>query len=134
VSYVKKKWEANKDKVAFAKDFPGRQTDWKAVAGKTLEAVVPFQAHGEGDVLVFTDGEFIIARQLPDTPQTLMAALEAARDVLGRFHQEAYEKLDALSARDREMRRMARMERIVDAVQNNMGEIPELRAALKALL
>lgn len=134
MSYLERKWQSNMEKVNFANAFPGRKKEWDEAVGKTIEAAVPFKAHTEGVVVVFSDGDFLIASKPPDTPQTVIASLEAARTRLDKFHAEAYERLDDLTERDREMSRLARMERIVDAVRNNMGEIPELRAALKELL
>ena len=134
MSYIEKKWQTNTEKVAFAQSFPGRVTQWESLLGKRLKGVVPFQAQSEGVVLVFDDGAFFTASSVPDTPQTTMAALEAARELLEPFHAEAYGKLSELTEHDREMSRLARMERIVDAVRNNMGQMPELEAALRELL
>lgn len=134
MSYIKEKWQANIDKVAFAKAFPGRQMEWQATVGMTLEAVVPIPTAEEPVVIVFTDGDFLIAPKLKDTPKEILLALKEAKPALERFHAEAYETLEELSARDRELTRKARMERIVDAVRNNIDKMPGLTDALVKLL
>ncbi|MCH6568339.1 MAG: hypothetical protein IH801_08285 [Nitrospinae bacterium] len=133
MSYLKEKWQANIDKVAFAKAFPGRQTEWQASVGKTVEAVIPVPTDEETVVLSFTDGDFIIAPKLKDTPKEILIALKEAKPALERFHAEAYKKLEELVVRDRELTRNARMERIVDAVRNNMDKMPDLKASLLKL-
>lgn len=134
MSYIKEKWQANIDKVAFAKAFPGRQQEWEAAVGKTVEATVPVPTAEEPVVIVFTDGDFLIAPKLKDTPKEILLALKEAKPALERFHAEAYRRLEELSARDREMTRRARMERIVDAVRNNIDKMPGLKEALVELL
>lgn len=134
MSYIKKKWQANIDKVAFAKAFPGRQTEWQAAVGKTVEAAMPIPTAEKSTALIFTDGDFIIVPKLKDTPKEILFALGEAKPVLERFHSEAYQTLEELTARDRELTRRARMERIVDAVRNNLETMPDLKAALKKVL
>jgi hypothetical protein len=134
VSYIEKKWQSNQEKVAFANAFPGLKSDWEPLLGRKLLAAVEFKAHSEGVVLVFEEGAFTIASRPPETPQSQIAALEAARSEIEAFHAESYRKLDELSQRDREMTRLARMERILDAVKNNMEEIPELQSALREIV
>lgn len=134
MSYIEEKWQANIEKVAFAKAFPGRQTAWQAAVGKTVEAVVPVPAGEQSTALVFTDGDFLIAPTLKETPKEILLALEEAKPVLVRFHPEAYGRLEALVELDRELTRRARMERIVDAVRNNMDKMPGLKPALLELL
>ncbi|MFQ6672654.1 MAG: hypothetical protein ACE5KY_05090 [Candidatus Tectimicrobiota bacterium] len=134
MSYIKEKWEANAEKMAFAKTFPGRQMAWEAAVGKTVEAVVPVPTGEESVTLIFTDGDFLVAPKLKDTPKEMLLALAEAKPVLVRFHPEAYERLGALVERDRELTRRARMERIVDAVRNNLETMPELKAALLEVL
>ena len=134
MSYLKAKWQANIDKVAFSKAFPGRQAEWQAAVGKTVETVVPVPTAEEPVVIVFTDGDFLIAPKLKDTPKEILLALKEAKPALERFHAEAYRRLEELSARDRELTRKARMERIVDAVRNNIDKMTGLKEALVELL
>jgi hypothetical protein len=134
VSYLKEKWQANIDKVSFAKAFPGRLHDWEGALGKTLEAVISIPTAEEPVTLVFTDGDFIISPKLTDTPKDILLALKEARPLLERFHAEAYQTLEKLTERDREMTSKARMQRIIDAVRNNVDTMPDLKEALLEVL
>lgn len=125
------KWEANRAKVAYAERFPGRLAEWSATRGKTVEAVVPFDG---GSVVIFHDGTFLIATPSSPGPAAIMAALAAARDRLGRRYAEAFATLDQLTARDRELTRRAKLDRILGAIRHNAAEIPELKEAVQRLL
>ncbi|MEE9305012.1 MAG: hypothetical protein V3U77_02000, partial [bacterium] len=82
MSYLKAKWQANIDKVAFAKAFPGRQTEWQTAVGKTVEQAIPVPTAEEPVVIVFTDGDFLIAPKLKDTPKEILLALKEAKPAL----------------------------------------------------
>lgn len=130
--YVEKKWRANADKVSFAKAFPGRLSDWGAAEGKTVAQALAVGASARA--VIFTDGAFLIASSSEPEPAVLIAALLAARPLLERHHPEAYGTLDQHIATDREMQRMARLENILGAIQNNLPQIPELKDELRRLL
>lgn len=131
--YVEKKWRTNMEKVAFAKSFPGRLTTWEAAVGKKVGHAVSIDA-GRAGMVVFEDGTFILipAPDLP--PADLIRSLLAGRAFLERFHPEGYAELDRWIAADQEMQRMARLENIMGAIQNNLPRIPELKEALKRFL
>ncbi len=125
------KWEANRAKVAFAMTFPGRLLDWKDAQGKTVEGVVPSP---EATVVLFTDGTFALAAVRELDPAAVVSALAAARPRLERAHADAYETLDRLDRRDRDMARRARLEKILGAIRHNAVEIPELKDAVRRLV
>jgi hypothetical protein len=125
------KWEANRAKVAFAMAFPGLLADWKDAQGKTIDSVVPA---GETTVVLFTDGTFGLIPVRERDPASVVAALAAARARLEPRHAEAYGTLDRLEARDRELARRARLEKVLGAIRHNAAEIPELRDAVRRLV
>ena len=53
-----KKWRANADKVAFAKAFPGRLTEWGSAVGKKIERIIAVEEQPAG-MVIFSDGDFI---------------------------------------------------------------------------
>ncbi len=125
------KWEANREKVAFAKAFPGRLASWADAVGRTVETVVP---SGNDAVVLFADGAFLIAPQPDPEPAAILAALAAARPRLAARHAEAFGALDRLIARDRELTRRAKLDNILGAIRHNAAEIPELKEAVRRLL
>jgi hypothetical protein len=125
------KWEANRAKVAFAMAFPGLLLDWKDAQGKTVDAVV--QAP-DSTVVLFTDGTFGLIPVREQDPASVVAALAAARPRLESLRADAYATLDNLEARDREVGRRARLEKILGAIRYNAGEIPELKDAVRRLV
>lgn len=131
--YVEKKWKTNAEKVAFAKSFPGRLTDWRPAAGKRIEHVVTLEGREVGAV-IFPDGAFICIPSPEPEPADLIRTLLACKPFLQPYHKGAYEELDRWIATDREMQRMARLENILGAIRNNLPQIPELREALRKFL
>lgn len=125
------KWEANREKVAFARAFPGRLASWADAVGRTVEAVVP---SGNDAVVLFADGAFLIAPNQDPEPAALLAALAAARPRLAARHGEAFGALDRLTDRDRELTRRAKLNNILGAIRHNAAEIPELKEAVRRLL
>jgi hypothetical protein len=125
------KWEANRAKVAFARAFPGRLLDWTDAQGKTVDAVIPAP---ETTVVLFTDGSFAMAPVRELDPAAVVAALAAARPRLEPVHADAYATLDRLDARDREVARRARLEKVLGAIRHNAVEIPELKDAVRRLV
>lgn len=128
------KWKSNMEKVAFMKRFPGLITSWEATARKTVESVHPLKGKEGAAVIVFTDGSFVPAPPLAPQPWELGEALHAARPDLERKHHEAYVHYDRLVAQDKEALRVARLEKIIGAIHNNLDQIPELRERLKQLV
>ncbi len=120
-----------REKFAGAAAFPGRLRAWSETVGRTVAGTVPCEG---GAVLLFSDGSFLPAGSLPDGQDTLLAAITAAREFLAQHHPEALRELDARVEAEREAMRLARMEKVVGAVETNLPRIPELGPALRALL
>lgn len=125
------KWAANRAKVEFAMAFPGLLRDWEAARGKTVDAVID---SGAVRAVIFTDDTFTFVPVAEWDPATMVAALAAARPRLERAHADAYATLDRLAARDREVGRRARLEKILGAIRHNAVEIPELKEAVRRLV
>ncbi|MCP9463679.1 MAG: hypothetical protein NNA25_02655 [Nitrospira sp.] len=131
---IEHKWKANQEKVAFAKQFPGLLTGWQACQGKTVEAVTPLTGRQGAAVITFTDGSFFVVPPLAPEAWELSQALIDARAYLEPKHPAAYQEYDRLVAQDAEALRLARMEKILGAILNNIEQIPELKDRLKALV
>lgn len=131
---IEEKWKANQEKVAFMKKFPGLATAWEDVRGKSIEAVAPLPSKAGAAVLVFSDGSFVVAAPLAPEPWELKEGLGAARRVLEPKHRDAYAEYDRLARKDKEALRMARLEKILGAIQNNVEQIPELKDRLRQLV
>ncbi len=125
------KWAANRAKVAFAEAFPGRLTRWSDAVGKTVDAVLDA---GGTHVVVFSDGTFLITPEPALGPVVVLAALAAARPRLEPRHAEAFTTLDRLAARDRELTRRSKLDKILGAIRHNAADMPELKAAVQRLL
>ncbi|HEX9757151.1 MAG TPA: hypothetical protein VGB26_05035 [Nitrospiria bacterium] len=130
---VEEKWQANRDKVAFAKSFPGWINDWTEVQGKTLERVIPLN-ESKMSVAIFSGGHFGILPGGYIEPAALIKALDAVRPWLESVHPKAYQTLDDLTAQDKELKRKTRLEKLLSAVKNNYPDMPELKDELKKLL
>jgi len=127
-------WKANMEKVAFAKQFPGLMTAWSDCRGKTVEAVIPLTGKQGAVVMTFTDGAFFISPPLAPEAWELSQALLDARTQLEPKHQEAYREFDRLVQKDNETLRLARLEKIIGAIHNNLDQIPELKDRVRALV
>jgi len=108
--------------------FPGRLPAWEAAVDRRLIAVRDTPA---GSLLLFEGGQWLLACLAQPAPDDVQAALLAARDLLEPIYTDAYAELDARIAAEREAMRLARMEKILGAVETNLPEIPELRDALR---
>ncbi len=128
------KWKANLAKVAYAKQFPGLLPDWQACRGKTVEAVTPLTGKQGAAVVTFTDGSFFVVPPLSPEAWELGQALIDARQHLEPQHPDAYREYDRLAKKDADTLRLARLEKILGAIQNNVDQIPELKDRLKALV
>ena len=131
---VEEKWEANLEKVAFMKQFPGLLGTWGALVGKTVEAVIPLKGKQGAAVLVCSDGTFTIVPPMAPEPYELGEALVVARAVLEPAHQAAYVEYDRLVKKDKDALKSARVEKILGAIHNNLEQFPELKDRLKELV
>ena len=126
-------WKANQEKVAFVKQFPGRIHIWDEAQGKTIEKVIALPGRS-GSVIIFQDRSFMVVT-LPDPePADLLAGLLAARSDLEPRNGTFYQELDKFIAREKDLLRRARLEKILGAVTHNMPAIPELKEELLKLL
>ena len=130
---VEAKWKANQDKVAFLKTFPGLLNSWEQTAGRTLEHIVPIASKSGAAVLVFSDGTFLVAESPIFEPRELTEGLLGARSILEQNHPEGFAEYDRLNDHDKEAGRIARLENIIGAIQNNLEQIPELKDRIRSL-
>jgi len=131
---VEEKWKANLEKVAFMKQFPGLLGNWDALAGKTINAVIPLKGKKGAVVLVCTDGTFTIAPPMAWEPYELGEALAVARALLEPMHRAAYVEYDRLVKSDKDALKSARVDKILGAIRNNLQQHPELKDRLKELV
>lgn len=130
---IEAKWAASQAKSAAARDFPGLLAQWEACQGKRIVHVVPLR-RVPGAILVMDDGSFAVVPKLEPTTVAIQDGLQLAAPQLRPRYPEAFAELERLQARDRELTRRARLEKILGAVTNNIGEIPELKRELEQLL
>ena len=128
------KWQANLDKVAYLKTFPGWLPAWDQGVGSTIEQVLPIPEHTGHCVVVLSQGKFIVTPQAHTEPQMVTAGLLTARPQLEPTHSQAFQHYDHLTQLDQEAGRIARLENIINAIDNNLERIPELKARIKALV
>jgi hypothetical protein len=123
--------QRRKEKQRYVLEFPGRLAGWAQAPGKTVETVVEAAC---GSVVLFTDGTFVVTATPIEGTEPLLEALQAARDCLGRHHAGALTELDHRISAEREAMRLARVEKVVGAVETNLTNSPELREQLAKLL
>jgi hypothetical protein len=123
--------ERRREKLEYAASFPGMLRDWAACEGKTVERVAGTPG---APVVVFTDGTFLLAQPGAPKAEEALAALESAREALRAHHPEALAELDRRAAAEKEAMRLARMEKVLGAVESNLPRVPELRDELRRLL
>ncbi len=129
------KWQANREKVAFAQSFPGMLTDLSGTAGREIAEVLPLASVPGAVVLLFTDHTFLFLQgSHVASPPDLMKTLAELRPRLESYYGEAYIRLDELGRADRELGRRARMHNILGAIRTNIDEIPELFEHIPDLL
>jgi diglucosylglycerate octanoyltransferase len=128
------KWKANMEKVAFMKQFPGLAGSWEQIAGRTIESVTPLPLKPGYATLVFTDGSFIVVPPLDTQPKELGEGLTTARTLLEARHSEPYKEYDRLVKQDKDATRVARLEKIIGAIRNNLEQIPELKDRIRQLV
>ena len=128
------KWKANLQKVAYLKTFPGWLSSWKEGIGSTIEQVLPIPDQEAHTVLLLSEGKFIVTPEAHTEPQMVTAGLLAARPQLEPTHSEAFQRYDHLTQLDQEAGRTARLENIINAIDNNLERIPELKTRIKELV
>lgn len=128
------KWNANLQKVAYLKTFPGWLASWKQGVGSTIEHVIPIPEQAAHTVLLLSEGKFIVTPQAHEEPQMVTAGLLAARPHLEPTHAEAFQEYDRLTQVDQEAGRTARLENIINAIDKNLERIPELKTHIRKLV
>lgn len=128
------KWKANLRKVAFLKSFPGWLSSWEQGTGATIEQVLPIPGHAPHTVLLLSEGRFVVTPPVHDEPRMVTAGLVAARPHLESVHASAFTEYDHLTQLDQELGRRARLENILNAIDNNLDRIPELKSRIQDLV
>ncbi len=128
------KWNANLQKVAYLQTFPGWLSAWKQSIGSTIEDVLPISKQDAHTVVLLSQGKFIVTPQAHNEPQMITAGLLAARPHLEATHAEAFQEYDRLTQIDKEAGRTARLENILNAIDNNLEQIPELKSHIRQLV
>ncbi|MFZ1748327.1 MAG: hypothetical protein WBO24_10790 [Nitrospirales bacterium] len=128
------KWKANLRKVDFLKSFPGWLSTWEQGMGATIEQVLPIPGHAPHTVLLLSEGRFVVTPPVHDEPRMVTAGLVAARPHLESVHASAFTEYDHLTQLDQELGRMARLENILNAIDNNLDRIPELKSRIQDLV
>ncbi len=128
------KWQANLEKVAFLRKFPGWLSEWNQGIGATIEKIIPIPDQNAHTVLLLSEGKFIMTPQAHTEPQILTAGLQAARPYLEATYTEAFHEYDRLTQIDQEAGRTARLENILNAIDNNIERIPELKSHIRKLV
>ncbi len=131
--YVEKKMKVNAEKVSYAKSFPGRLVSWEDAVGKVIKKVISINDEKQC-IVMFEDSAFIFSPSLELQPALMIQLLLLGEPFLKAAHKDAYAELNRLIAEDRELQRMARMENIIGAIDNNLPQIPELKEALRIFL
>jgi len=129
MTYAEQKWRASEEKVRFAKAFPGllKERDHTKTVLKT--------AHLQyGDVIIYSDYTFAFEPLNEDDVPKFIANLREAKVHLYEHHRAAFDRLDELTARDKELTRLSRLEKLLGAVVNNTIEFPELYEAIPKCL
>ncbi len=128
------KWNANLQKVAYLKTFPGWRSSWEQCVGSSIERIIPIPEQAHHTVLLLSEGKFVVTPQAHNEPQMVTAGLLAARPHLEATHAEAFQEYDRLTLVDQEAGRTARLENILNAIDNNLERIPELKSHIRKLV
>jgi len=126
------KWQANMEKVAFAKRFPGLLHDWSEAKGKRIASLIPLTGR-PGQVILFDDRTFLVAGWLDPDPADLVIGLFAAEQPLREWYPDAFARLVELRKRDDQLTQQARVEKIAGAIRHNAG-LPGLKEAVARVL
>jgi len=128
------KWKANLQKVAFLQTFPGWLSSWEQSLGSTIEQIISIPEQAPHTVLLLSEGQFVVTPPAHQEPQIVTAGLLAARPQLEPTHSAAFQKYDYLTQLDQEAGRTARLENILNAIDNNLERIPELKIRIRDLV
>jgi hypothetical protein len=123
--YSEQKWEASEAKTRFAKHFPGLVPQKRLDGSVEVEKTIMLPSNGVR-LLLYTDRTFCFDPLDLDDARMLLYALRESRPYLYTFYPEAFDELDALTARDAELSRLSKMEKLLGAIVNNSLEIPAL--------
>lgn len=129
MTYTEQKWRASEEKVQFAKSFPGLLKE-KHIAKQVLKTV----SLQYGKLIIYNDYTFTFEPFDENDVPKLMANLRQARMHLYEHYSQAFDRLDELTARDKELTRLSRLEKLLSAVVNNTIQYPELYEAIPKCL
>jgi hypothetical protein len=129
MTYAEQKWRASEEKVRFAKAFPG------LLKGKDHTKTVLKTAQLQySELIIYSDYTFTFKPLSEDDVPKFMSNLREAKVHLYEHHRAAFDRLDELTARDKELTRLSRLEKLLGAVVNNTIEFPELYEAIPKCL
>lgn len=123
--YSEQKWEASEAKTRFARAFPGLEQDAERARSKTVQSTIELPSNGVR-LILHSDQSFRFEPLDVNDARALLTALREARPYLAPLYPEAYQTLDALTARDAELSRLSKMEKLLGAIVNNSLDIPQL--------
>ncbi|MGQ9806431.1 MAG: hypothetical protein ACUVRP_10210 [Chlorobiales bacterium] len=129
MTYAEQKWRASEEKVRFAKSFPGLLKEKDAT-----KQVLKTETLQHGELIIYSDYSFIFEPLSEDDVPKFMSNLREARAHLYAYYRDAFNTLDELTARDKELTRLSRLEKLLGAVVNNTIECPELYDAIPKCL
>ncbi len=129
MTYAEQKWRASEEKVRFAKAFSGLLKAKDAT--KHVLKTAPLQY---GELIIYSDYTFTFEPLDENDVPKFVANLREAKAHLYEHHREAFDKLDELTAHDKELTRLSRLEKLLGAVVNNTIEFPELYDAIPKCL
>ncbi len=129
MTYAEQKWRASEEKVRFAKAFPGllKEKDHTKTVLKTAQLQ-------HGDLIIYSDYSFTFEPLDENDVPKFVSNLREAKAYLYEHHRVAFDTLDELTARDKELTRLSRLEKLLGAVVNNTIEFPELYEAIPKCL
>lgn len=129
MTYAEQKWRASEEKVRFAKAFPGLLKEKNTTKDVLKTAQLQY-----GELIIYSDYSFTFEPLSEDDVPKFMSNLPEAKAHLYERYRQAYDMLDELTARDKELTRLSRLEKLLGAVVNNTIEFPELYEAIPKCL
>lgn len=129
MTYAEQKWRASEEKVRFAKAFPGLLKEKNS--NKDVLKTTQLQY---GELIIYSDYTFTFEPLDENDVPKFISNLREAKGHLYERHRQAYDMLDELSVRDKELTRLSRLEKLLGAVVNNTIEFPELYEAIPKCL
>jgi hypothetical protein len=129
MTYAEQKWRASEEKVRFAKTFPGLLKEKNSTKDVLKTAQLQY-----GELIIYSDYTFTFEPLDEDDVPKFVSNLREAKAHLYERHRQAYDTLDELSVRDKELTRLSRLEKLLGAVVNNTIEFPELYEAIPKCL